>query len=176
MGTESTQEQPKEITQPEKRVKMFMVFIGRAKHYQDDRAWFYHEVDLDNNNGGKLVQDCNLAHTYLKKNVLPSITPGTIIEVDGSEDRKSIFVNTAKIVGRWQNDEDVREWTANHRAIEMEAEVAQRATKEIRKKLPLSDLEGFRIAYQNAGNCRRRAHILSMVIEAITSGNSTRSS
>jgi hypothetical protein len=169
MDSKTDQQNPAESTSPENRVKMTMVFIGRVKTKQDHRAWLYHDVDMDNNNGDNLSMTYESSRTYLKKNILGSITPGSIIEIMGTTDKKTVFPNTAKIVGLWKNDDDVKLWTANHRAVEMDIEVNQRAIKEIKKKLPLNSLEGFRRAYQNALNCRRKAHILSMVIEAITS-------
>ncbi len=155
-------------TEEQKRVKVNLLFIGKRKTAKGDLAFLWQEIEVSMNNGSALESSSHKECIYGGKPLLKSLYPGMIIEIDRTEDGKSVFPSTAKIVGTWECEDDVEQWSIYSRAIEREFDQAKESIKKMKAGLPLEALEPFRKAYQNAYNSTIRSQILAMVIQEVT--------
>jgi hypothetical protein len=162
-----SKDQATETKPDEPKVNIYMVFLG-GRRVDKKRHWYWAEIEPDQNNGERFKPKPEHTHSYSGKNVLKSALPGAVITIDARPDRKSVWPGSAKLVGSWENAEDVAEWNGLHRATDREIEAEGKIGKQIRASLPSASLAPFRRAYQRAKNARQRAHILAWVIEEIT--------
>lgn len=148
-----------------------LVFLGARRTFSKERQWNWVEITPDLNDGNPLekgVENNNLK-LFVGKNFLKGLHPGIIISIESNTGEKcSVFPSSAKIIGRWKNDDDVQKWLILHRATEGEIEMEQSAFKNIKANLPKEVLAPFRKAYQNAKNSRQRVQILAWLVEEIT--------
>ena len=145
-----------------------MVCLGRRETQSGKKAIYWRRIEDDENNGEKLNPDSTKESAYTGKNIYPHSSPGTIISIDESEDGKSVYPSTARHAGFWKNKEDVAEWQAAVRVIEITEESKQKVMKEAKQSLPREVLAPYRSAYFSLANRRQRANFLAWIINEIT--------
>lgn len=145
-----------------------MVFLGfrRLRSHKLGAAWA--EVDPDCNDGDRMKVGDDKVHLFAGKPLIRAAQPGVIITIEATKDRTKVSPATAQVAGHWENEEDVAEWNALHRAVEREDAAKKRAVSALREKLPKERLAPFRRAYHKAANAAQKAQILALVIEEIT--------
>ncbi len=151
-------------------VEIQMVYLG-SRRINKKRHWLWVEVTEAENDGSRLKFDMasDKSHAYYgKRNISPSAQPGTIISINASPDRKSVYPGSSRVVGSWENAEDVAEWSLLQTATEREFASESKANRDIKAKLPTERLAPFRRAYQRARNEAQRQIILAWVIREIT--------
>jgi hypothetical protein len=82
-----------------------MVYAGLRLH-GDKKTHLYFKVNDD-----VLLGD----RANFKVQIYPC-TPGTIFTIEATDDENTVHNNTAKYVGVWRDEEDVRVWQAEHKA------------------------------------------------------------
>lgn len=155
-----------EATAPKKTV--IMVCLGRREVTGGKKRVFWQRIEENENNGENLYPDSSKQSAYEGKSIYPHAGPGTIITIDQGPDGKSVYPSTSRHFGFWKNKEDLAEWQAAVRVIEIAEESKQKTMREIKKSLPREVLAPYRNAYLSLGNRRHRANFLAWIIQEIT--------
>ena len=151
--------------------KVNLIFIGRQKSREHKQYWMWIKIDLVQNDGSPLNCQTTAEVFFAGKNLMTSIRPGVIIEMDtkpNPEGGTSFVISTGKIVGHWQNQEDVQKWAFAHRLVEREIDQAGDAVKKVKDAIPMENLLPFKDAYKNCTNAAQRAQLIAMIIEEVT--------
>lgn len=148
--------------------EVLMVCLGKRLNGKD-LSWHWHLLEEGQNDGSRLKYEHGKVAIYGKKPFLKGARPGLVITVHRSLDDRSIFPGTATIRSPWKNLDDVAQWNATSRSIELDAEAERDAIKRLDRALPKNLLKPFREAYNRAGDQRKRNYILAWVIAEVTS-------
>ena len=151
------------------RKSVTLVYLGVGRTSKGKKGHRWHEIkSVEVNDGGKLSQESS-PHLYEGKNLLAGASPGAIISIEMDAEGTTCYPGTARLVGNWNNEEDVLLWRSVSRATAGDLEREQKAAKEMRRDLPGETLEPFRHAYWLCRNSRQRSQLLAWVIDQITS-------
>jgi len=166
------------MAKPEPKTEpITMLFLGVRCHGTNAKAtrvWVWRRITEEMNDGSPLpaANDSDKQYRerwYTKKsNICIGAQPGTVITIDQEVGETSIYPGSSRILGRWENEEDVVKWRSLHRAAEGELAHFQKAAKDVRQDLAVDALTPFREAYQGCRNRRQRSHLLAWIIEEIT--------
>ncbi len=165
-------ESTESATADDVRVPIRLVYVGRRETTKKKVGYFWVALKLGqtkcNENALRLdLYDTSVRHIYDGKTNIYPAEPGTIIDID-SDGKGSVFRNSAKLAGVWENSEEIAEWRIQDRVMGDMFTARSAAKKQLKESLPLERLEPFRNAYLKA-NRRERPFLLAFVIEAVTS-------
>jgi hypothetical protein len=137
--------------EPKPRGKSLLVYVGKRMCTKNKLYFAYHVLERPGkpavaNDGTHLDQKAGLS-LYDKMTDYPI---GTLVEVQCDQHEPStIYTNTATRVGRWENQDNIQEWSAAHRAAKTDFE-----THKLDKRLKGRDefvraMEPLQRMYQN---------------------------
>jgi len=153
------------------REEACLLFVGTRQDQKKKKVWLWYEIQKGENNGDPIAYDKGRERHYSGKNLATGASPGTIITIDQTPDKKSVFPGSFHIIGVWKCDDDVVSWRAKNRAVQGEIEHNQRVNAEVRRDVPDEYLEPFRLAYQRCKNRRQKTQLIAWVIEQIMRGS-----
>lgn len=148
-----------------------LIFIGRRKSREHKQAWMWVQIDPTKNDGSPLHYNPDDELWFNGKNLAKGVQPGVIIEINTKPSDKggvSYLLGTSKIIGHWDNEEDVQRWAFAHRLAEREIDQASNAVKKVKEAIPMENLIPFKRAYHNCTNAAQRAQLIAMIIEEVT--------
>lgn len=127
-----------------KKIEKYVVF-----KYEDEFGFHYMKIDKLPGEGPTYMEPISF-----EKKINPNCTPGAITQQPFSEDEKSAYVLSSKIVpvsGWWNDKAEVREWQERTRVY--------KALKELKRKA----IEPLREAYARVNPSRRSIFIAQVV-------------
>ena len=158
-------------TEPKPRIEL--LYIGcRENERGKPLCHLWYDLTGIANDGSQLKDEQARHQVYGSKKAghrtknIAFASPGAIYSFERSDN--GVFGSTAHYVGRWACEDDVLKWTAEHNAIDRDAEMAARANKENREHLDWNVLEPFRKAYHHRLNYKQQQMLLAQLIQYIT--------
>ncbi len=157
----------------ESNPRLELLYIGcRENEHGKPLRHLWYDLTGISNDGSPLKVDLERHQLYGSKKKghatknIAFASPGAIYSFERSEG--GVYSNTGQYVGRWACEEDVLKWTAEHNAIDGEADLAERAKKENKEHLEWDALEPFRHAYHGRLNYKQQQMLLAQVIQYVT--------
>lgn len=146
---------------------IYLVKVGLAVSRKTKGKYLnlWYEIKPDWNDGRRIPAKSERA--YGGKDLFPG-RPGTVISIQEDQDKPgTVYTDTAKYEGLWQNEEDVTEWQTKYDAVRLQRRAEKAMKEDVKRNFPKERLEPIRTVYRESG-WERRALILAEVIRYIT--------
>jgi hypothetical protein len=158
---------------PEPKPRITLLYVGcREGGSGKPLQHLWYDLTGIDNDGTPLREDPARHQTYGSKKKghntknITFASPGAIYTFEKAEN--GVFPTTGQYLGRWECEEDVLKWTAEHNAIDRAAELAERAKKDNKRHLDWEALEPFRKAYHGRLDYRQQQMLLAQVLQYVT--------
>jgi len=154
----------------EKKIeRTHMLFLGLRRNMKDEKRYAWIILGPKYENDGPLqCTDANVI-LYDGKPWLKGLRPGSIIAIDRSVEpddieRCVIYPETAILVDRWEEDEQVAEWEAYHEAVTLAFDSEGAAAKKNKERLDLACLDPIREAYWSLPRRQQKALLVNILL------------
>lgn len=160
-----------------------LIYLGVREGKDSPRVHEWGEVEGIPNDGRPLPKDVKTRiYGRPKKkhnNVAIGASPGSIYRFEQSDpttnDKGSIFSDTAGYQGQWKNKDDVARWQAESRAIDYAIDMKAKERKDNRRRVDVEVLEPICAAYHKLVGSQKTI-LLAEVIKQITTWKPSKAS